>query len=128
MSALLAWLWYWFPPLVYMALIFYLSSLSEPPVPGKIPDWVLHAAEYAMLGALAFRAMNRGFLNRSSIAVSLLALIWSAGYGVTDEIHQLYVPEREFSWQDLAVDFAGSLLAVAVLHYVTSWKSERNPP
>src|SRR6186997_1146002 len=38
--------WLWGPVLAYMALIFYLSAQSNPPVPGGIPDWVLHEVEY----------------------------------------------------------------------------------
>src|SRR6185503_11578642 len=38
--------WLWGPVVVYMAVIFYLSSQSNPPVPDAIPDWVLHGVEY----------------------------------------------------------------------------------
>ena len=43
-----------------MAVIFYLSAQSNPPVPGGIPDWVLHSVEYCGFAALVFRAVAGG--------------------------------------------------------------------
>jgi VanZ family protein len=100
----------WLPPLVYMAVIFYLSSQSNPlpEVTARVWDKVLHAIEYAVLGALFGRALLGEGLGwvASFAAAALLA----AAYGATDEYHQLSVPLRNGDLQDWVVDAIGASL------------------
>jgi VanZ family protein len=42
--------------------------------------------------------------------IFVLAIIVSTLYGVTDEIHQLFVSGRQFSFFDMAFNFIGSSL------------------
>jgi VanZ family protein len=35
-------------------------------------------------------------------------------YGVSDELHQLFVPGRNCDWHDVVADAAGSLLGAAL--------------
>ncbi|MCD6268587.1 MAG: VanZ family protein, partial [Deltaproteobacteria bacterium] len=35
-------------------------------------------------------------------------------YGLSDEIHQYYVPNREFSWMDLLADGAGGYFGARI--------------
>ena len=104
-------LYYWLPVLVYAGLIFYLSSLPTiPPLVIEImPETLIwHVIEYAILGILLFRAFinsRNDILKNNAI---FLAIMIASFYGITDEIHQLFVPGRIFSYLDMMVDFVGS--------------------
>lgn len=42
--------------------------------------------------------------------------------GVSDEVHQMFVPGRRPGWEDLAADLAGIALATMVIQWVCHWK------
>jgi VanZ family protein len=104
----------------YAGLIFYLSAQSHPDedLPslfGSVNDKVLHAMEYAVLGGLCYRAFRWGVDGPVPARALFFAILTASLYGVTDEVHQLFVPLRESSWQDWLADVAGSTLgALAV--------------
>ena len=100
----------WLPPLAYMALIFYLSSQSDPlpQLTAHVWDKLLHALEYAGLAALFARALlGEGLGWTASVAAAALL---AAAYGATDEYHQLSVPLRTADLQDWIVDVVGASL------------------
>ena len=105
----------WLPPLVYMAVIFYLSSQSAPlpAVTAVVWDKVLHLFEYAGLAALFGRALVGEGLGWSASFV--VAALLAAAYGATDEYHQLFVPLRSGELRDWLVDVLGASLGAAVL-------------
>ena len=111
-----AW-WYWTPVVIYTSLIFYLSSLSHPEVyvPSlmmDLGDKALHAIEYGLLGILTYRAFRFGGSAHTASRAVLLAIVASTAYGLTDEIHQAFVPLREADVWDFLTDALGSSLAV----------------
>ena len=120
-SAWLRALIYWGPVALYAGLIFYFSAQSHPDE--DLPlflnifgDKVLHAVEYAGLGALCCRAFRRGVRGLQASRALLLAVFAASLYGITDEVHQLFVPFRESSWRDWAADTVGAVLgAVGVI-------------
>lgn len=104
---------YWGPVLGYAGLIFYLSAQSHPDedlpsLLGHVNDKVLHAMEYAGLGGLCYRAFRRGVDGPVTARALYFAILTASLYGMTDEVHQLFVPLRESSWQDWLADVAGS--------------------
>lgn len=106
----------WGPAWAMMALIFAMSSISELPASaGGIDDGVVHALEYGMLAAL----LLRGFAGRRRAGVTgraaCLALFAATGYGLTDEMHQWFVPGRTADPADLAADAVGASVAVALI-------------
>ncbi len=103
----------WAAVLFYAGLIFYSSSLPKPiPFIEKElypPDWVLHMAEYSVFGLLVARALlvsSRGFSRFLLLAVTLLIGIL---YGLSDEWHQSFVPQRDSSIYDVIADGIGAL-------------------
>ena len=74
-----------------------------------------HFAEYALLGAallghvLAWRA-RRGLRRPRTLAFGVGAL-----YALSDELHQLFVPDRSGELTDVLLDSAGVALGVALL-------------
>lgn len=118
----------WIPVLVYMAGIFYLSSLSRPSLPIEMSDKLAHMAEYALLAGLLLRAANGGLARPARLGVVLFAFVLSSAYGASDEWHQSFVPGRVCSLGDLAADAAGSLLAVAALALATGRRKSATSP
>jgi len=100
----------WAPPVLFMALIFYLSSQSHP-VPElteHVWDKLLHFGGYGVLGILFYRAFaGEGLSSRRAI---LLAILASSLYGATDEWHQAFVPSRSSDVRDWMADTAGAAL------------------
>jgi len=104
---------YWIPVAAYAGLIFYLSSQSRPPGPALwwlelLGDKGAHAVEFGFLGLLCYRAFRFGSGPRATRSALLLAILASIGYGITDEIHQAFVPFREPSLWDVLADGAGA--------------------
>ena len=101
----------------YMALIFYFSSLPGD-LPAEIevlevPRTVMHIGEYAILGFL----MNLVATNMSGRALKSVfySSVLSSAYGVTDEIHQNFVPTRCFDIYDICADATGGILGAVSL-------------
>jgi len=107
---------YWLPLYIYAAVIFYISSRQTPLSGIDIPflDNALHIGEYMIFGFLACRAFRSSprklFLENFKIFAILVSLL----YGVSDEIHQLSVPTRQFSALDIFADGIGGMLGVFV--------------
>jgi len=118
---------YWLPLVVYMLLIFYLSSLPNGRFENMsdnlgIDDRLEHFVEYSVLAVLWFRL----FKHHKKKNPHLMAVAFSALYGITDEIHQLFVPTRIFSFNDILFNFLGSLVSILILIFVfkigSRWK------
>ena len=109
-------LWYWLPVVLYMGAIFFLSSQSHPEeqLPSFLlkdgSDKVLHALEYAGLGAFCYRAFRWSMNGAVASHALLFAILTASLYGVTDEAHQFFVPLRESSWQDWLADTIGAVV------------------
>lgn len=107
---------YWLPLYAYGALIFYMSSMPKPLPSISIPsfDKALHIIEYSIFGFLAVRAFRysptRVFYKNFKVLAILLTLL----YGISDEVHQLFVPSRESSIFDIIADAIGGILGVFI--------------
>lgn len=101
------------PPLLYCGVIFFLSTLENPNLPGpEIPfrDKILHAVLYAPLAVLFNRMLHRLDWPRTALARIWISILLTGLYGVGDEIHQAFVPGRTPSPADVVADFTGALL------------------
>ncbi len=108
---------YRFITLLYMGIIFYLSSMEMSSLP-ELPrnfDKVLHTAEFAILAFLIFCSI-KSMVKRN---VFLLSFVIAAAYGITDELHQIYVPGRYASLADLAADSLGAFLGAGLAALIT---------
>ena len=102
----------WGPVVAYMAAIFYLSAQSSPPAPGGLPDKLAHAIEYFGLAVVVFRAVAGGFGSQVTAARAMATMIIAVAYAVSDEVHQLFVPDRTADAGDLLADAAGASAAL----------------
>jgi VanZ family protein len=98
----------WLPVVAWAALIFALSSIPGLSSGLGVWDTVLrkgaHVTEYAILGALLYRAFNR----------EAPALATGIAYAATDELHQHFVRGRHGSPVDVAIDAAGVAFGMLV--------------
>ena len=76
---------------------------------------VAHFCEYAVFGFLLQNALGGSLPRRRAAA---LAIVAASAYGVTDEIHQLFVPGRACDPVDWLVDTAGAALGAVVAFLV----------
>jgi VanZ family protein len=94
---------------LWAGLIFTLSSIPDLGTGLGTWDLVLrkaaHAAEFAVLGFLLLRAVRR----------ELPAIAVGIAYAASDELHQQFVPGRQGSVLDLAIDAVGVVAGVLVL-------------
>lgn len=103
---------YVIPLVLYCGLIFYLSSLSFNSAPSiGFSDKVLHVLVYFVLGFLFARSMNF----RNSLVMVRANFIWLSTffcllYGLSDEVHQLFVEGRSFEPGDIMADTVGGAL------------------
>ena len=110
---------YWLPPICCMALIFYLSSQSKPPLPNvdwHLVDKLYHLLEYTVLGFLVTHA----FVNASSRifrhAPWIFSFLFVILYAASDEWHQSFVPGRFVSILDWTADCIGGFLGVVSMY------------
>jgi len=105
---------YWFPILLYCLLIFIQSSRPSPDITPHWPyiDKVLHFTAYALLGALFLRAFKTTRIKNNLILVFILSALLSSLYGISDEIHQSFVPFRTADAMDALADILGSITGV----------------
>ncbi|MEZ4248249.1 MAG: VanZ family protein [Polyangiales bacterium] len=101
----------WAPAAAYMALIFTLSSfrLDLPELPG-VPwrDKVVHFFEYGMLGFLCAHATSRTWPRRPRPRMLALGAFLAAAFGLSDELHQAFVPGRTAEVLDFVADVLGA--------------------
>ena len=118
--------WYWLPAVLYAGMIFYMSAQSHPEeqlpsfVLKDISDKVLHAVEYAGLAVLCYRAFRWAAGPSVARQAFVLAIVTASIYGVTDEVHQFFVPFRESSWLDWLADTAGATVGALSWRFLKS--------
>ena len=105
----------WGPAVLYLFLIYYISSQPQVGWATPYPDKLLHVSEYLVLAVLLARALNNGIRRKASAALLLTAWGLCVAYAVTDEIHQMFVPGRSPDARDALADACGAALGLLTL-------------
>ncbi len=136
---------YWFPILIWMAVIFGASADSGsfrhssrilapllhwlfPHLPEATVDRIVfvarkgaHVTEYGILALLFWRALRRP-VRRDPRPWSWRIAGWSmllvALYAASDEFHQRFVPGRDASVHDVVIDTCGAFLVLLLLRVI----------
>ncbi len=95
----------WVPSVLWATLIFRLSAIPGSDVPPGDYGSLAHFTVYAVLGALLFLALAR---EQGAVRAACLAVVISSAYGVTDEVHQAFVPGRVPDVVDWGLDTLGA--------------------
>jgi len=103
----------------YCSTIFLLSSIpqiKQPFYPFANFDIILHIILYGGLGLIICRFLAND-LRRSAPAAMIVACALTMLYGLSDEIHQSFVPGRNVSVSDFISNTTGAVLAVLFWYF-----------
>ena len=108
----------------YCVFLYYLSSVSSFPVdpPFEYFDKLVHFCLYSGLTAVVAVGLQQARHKYSAKMLIMIPVAFSALYGVTDEVHQLFVPSRTFAPGDMLADAFGALAAAVLLLLVYRWR------
>ena len=91
-----------------MAAIFCVSSLQDLALPNSVamPG---HWLAYFSLAIFVVRALAGGLPRRLGVRLMVMAMLISIAYGISDEVHQSFVPGRVADAYDVLTDAFGAL-------------------
>ncbi len=103
---------YWLPVIICGIIISSASSIPGNNIPGLFygQDIIFHSLEFAVFGFLFNRAVKKCYskLSRNKRIVLVFFLVFI--YGLADEFHQLFVPNRHMDMFDVVIDSIGGLI------------------
>ena len=107
----------------YCLLMFFQSSLPSPDMGPDLPlqDKFAHLAAYAVMGFLACSAWATVRGLRGTFGVFLAGFLFALLFGLSDEWHQSFVPERMADRWDLVADALGALIGAGLY----AWRYRR---
>ena len=107
----------WLPVAFWMAAVFYLSHQSAPlePVAGEVSPILAHTVVYTILAILLYIAIAPPRNAAARWVPVSTAFALAVLYGVSDEVHQAFVPGRIASEADVLADAFGAAIGVAIV-------------
>lgn len=99
-----------------------LSHIPQPPMPDMGFSWqdkVWHLIAYTAFGATLGFAVRGWHPEYSTKKVMGIVLVGTALFGVYDEFHQSFVPNRDASIADWVADSIGGMVSLFVLPFAT---------
>lgn len=87
-------------------------------------DKMLHFGAYGLLGILFFRAYETLPLRENKNLLIILSIGSATVYGISDEVHQYFVPFRYADTLDGVANTIGSITGV---YFYYRWKAARKP-
>jgi VanZ family protein len=126
-STLHLFLYYWLPLIAYSGLIVFQSHYPAPESIPRLPyfDKLLHIGGYSLLGLLFCRAYRSRWPIASGRSLARLAVLSAALFGLSDEIHQSFVPFRTADAWDVLADALGAALGVGFYFALLSFSDPR---
>ena len=98
-------------------IIFYLSSRTFAPSSGQTSSIsiIYHFCAFFFFAFFLFISSVRG---KEKYSIFLLVILISVLYGISDELHQFFVPGRNCSLSDIFIDTAGIFFA-SMIYFVS---------
>ena len=100
---------------VYCGLIFQASAQPTLPIDMNLflhQDKLVHMMAYGVMGSLCWRAL-RHFIHQQPL-LTWCCIGFCGLYGLSDEIHQSYIPGRCADAMDLVADIIGAVISTAL--------------
>lgn len=119
------WRYFW-APAAWAAILFIQSSIPDVDPPFRLSRWDdkwAHVLIYAPLGFLVLRALHQARPQKPKTVLFWLAVLLGCAYGVSDEIHQHFVPGRSCDWRDGIADGLGVLAGALFYLYLLKKKN-----
>jgi VanZ family protein len=103
---------YWLPVILYAAAIFSVSSMPQTPAPYLFEhsDMLFHFLAYMGFGFIILRALDSSRESLKGQDLRILAFLLALFYGITDELHQYFVPGRNMQITDVMSDGLGAYI------------------
>ena len=117
---------FWILLIVYSIMIFIFSSQPEVGVEQYFygQDKVMHFFVYGIHAFLCLLTLCNKTLSSKFIQY-FLALIISFSYGIFNEIYQYFIPEREFSFEDILANSLGVITFLILVYIFQNKKLKR---
>jgi len=110
--------WNTLPAILWPVLIFTASSIPSQEIPSSVIflyDKLLHAGVFGVFCFLIYRAFVLRTPPFSTGKAMLVSVLLTVLYGITDEVHQMFVPGRPPEVYDLVADAVGGLVCVLIV-------------
>jgi VanZ family protein len=117
----------WLPACAQMALIFATSSVPGTEIPGTIWDKLVHFMVYAVLGVCFLLPLAGGKLSGVTLSAVSTAAALSMLYGICDEVHQAFTPNRTPDAFDVVADTIGATAGAALFLLVRALARPGSP-
>lgn len=105
----------WYLVVIYMVLIFSVSSISFPGVKApRYTDKIIHSIEYGILTLLLLYAMRQSLSSTKAWAAAIMV---SLTFAASDEFHQYFIQGRDCSVGDWLADTFGTLTIIVLVRY-----------
>jgi len=119
---------YWLPLILYCLFIYIQSAHPSPKQIPSFPlvDKVLHVAAYGIMGILFYRAYQTLRIKDNIQLLMLLSVVSASLYGISDEIHQSFVPFREAEVADVIADIIGAFSGVWLYRLVAVYRERES--
>jgi len=120
---------YWLPLILYCLMIYIQSAHPSPEQIPSFPfvDKVLHFAAYGILGILFYRAYQTLRIKNNIQLLMVLSAVSASLYGISDEIHQSFVPFREAESADAIADTIGAFSGVYLYQLLVISRMDKKP-
>lgn len=118
---------YWLPLILYCLFIYIQSDHPSPEQILTFPyvDKVLHVTAYGIMGILFYRAYQTLKLKDNIKMLMFLSVVSASLYGISDEIHQSFVPFREAEIADVIADMIGAFSGVCLYQLLVVSRIEK---
>ena len=118
---------YWLPLITYCLFIFYYQAFHRRSNCRIVPlrQAVAHAARTGFSAFFFIEPTARSWPTAPVWTMTNASLLSTGVYGITDEIHQYFVPGRFADPWDLLADMVGALLGVIAYHVWLYLQSRR---
>jgi VanZ family protein len=118
---------YWLPLILYCLFIYIQSDHPSPEQILIFPyvDKVLHVTAYGIMGILFYRAYQTLRLKDNIKMLMFLSVVSASLYGISDEIHQSFVPFRQAEVADAIADMIGAFSGVCLYQLLVVSRIEK---
>ena len=126
---------YWLPVIIWMSIIFTLSSFEAARITQVdflelLIKKAAHLVEYGILWWLIYRALINTFNKQKNLVTKqpkfvIYSLLFTIIYAISDETHQTLVPTRQGTIRDVFIDTAGAIIAYFIYIYFNSYRTNQ---
>ena len=109
------------PAIIFAVVIFIVSNGPMPDLPKLGIQWedkILHFIAYAFLGFSTILFIKANFQKLNKKQIIIWSIIITSIYGLSDEIHQYYVPGRYSEFLDWFADFLGACFSAGIFMFL----------